>query len=76
MLTSSSFSTGLMRQAFDWIHTHSLCTYTQYPYTSEIGISGMCHTTCTGVVTVTNHTDLLSEKEMFSGERELCCVFH
>ena len=53
---------GLMRKAFDWIHTNPLCTYDTYPYTSELGLSGTCNNTCTGIVTVGNHTDVPSEQ--------------
>ena len=60
---------GLMDNAYDWVHNnHSLCTYDSYSYTSGMTRqSGTCNTSCTGVVSIQNHTDIPSEKGMMAG---------
>ena len=59
---------GMMREAFDWISRgHPLCTYSAYPYL--LGAGGdqfACNTSCVGLVTVRNRTDVPGEGGMLA----------
>jgi hypothetical protein len=55
-----------MDNAFKWLGQNPLCTEAAYPYTSGNGISGTCKTTCSGVVTVTGHSDVPGESAMLA----------
>lgn len=49
---------GSMDTAFGWIKEHGICSETDYPYTSGMGITGSCKAACKPEVTLTGFTDI------------------
>jgi hypothetical protein len=66
--TGTGCQGGMMREAFDWIgQEHPLCTYSAYPHLAGVGGGvGTCNTSCAGLVTVSNRTDVLGEGGMLA----------
>jgi C1A family cysteine protease len=54
---------GLMDNAFKWVEENGICAEADYPYVSGSGTTGLCKTTCTPVVKITDFHDVPQQNE-------------